>query len=337
MKKMQKEIEERLLLKVVEGRADESETNLFNQWMESSGENAELFARLKKTYQLSSFENHSAQANWDKVVHKVGTGYTVPDFIELPDTNRVSRRIRFSPLLRVAAAITLLIGISFLLHFTVFNSGQRTVSGKNLSNNEPYRMPDGSLVFLHGDSEIAFAKKFGSKSREVSLTGEAFFEIVKAEGKPFVVKVNNTTTRVLGTSFNVFSDQSGQVKVSVMSGLVEFFESGTMEVVQLVAGEQGRYNPEAKRVEKSAISDPNFQAWKTGVLIFRDTPLEEALLTIGKHYSRIFLLKGVSAKIGSITTTFDNQPFNAVLEELNLLLNTSNVIKNDTIIFNPAR
>ena len=336
MRKMQKDIEEKLLLKVIEGKADEQEITLFNEWLGNSDNNRELFEQLRRTYQLSSFENHSAQVNWEKVVQKVRTGYTVPDFIELPKATRVSRHIWQNPLLRVAAAIVLLIGIAFLLHITVFSPEQFTVSGKDLRKNTPYKMSDGSLVFLNGKSTITFTKKFGSTLREVSLTGEAFFEVAKAEGKPFVVHVNNTTTRVLGTSFNVFSDPLGQVKVSVTSGLVEFFESEAIEIIKLAAGEQGTYSPDAKKVEKSEISDPNFQAWKTGILIFKETSLKEALTTIGKHYSRIFVLKGVSEKIGSITTTFDNQPLDAVLEELTLLLNASNEIKNDTIILKPA-
>ena len=333
---MQKEIEELLLLKVIENRADESEVKLFNLWIESSSENAELFAQLKRVYQLSSFENHSAQTSWEKVVHKVRKGYTAPDFIELPDNSRVNHQIWFSPLLRVAAAIVLLVGISFLLRVIVFSPEQFTVSGNDLSKNEPYLMTDGSMVFLNGDSEIKIPKEFGEKIREVWLTGEGFFEITKTDGVPFVVKTNNTTTRVLGTSFNVYSDWSGQVKVSVTSGLVEFAKSEGVEIFQLEAGEQATYEPARGRVEKSKISNPNFQAWRTGVLVFMETPLDDALQMLGKHYSRNFLLKGVNERIGSITTTFDNQPLDAVLKELTLLLNAKTEIRNDTIIFKPV-
>lgn len=333
---MQKETEEQLLLKVIEGRADEREVSLFNQWMESSGENAELFARLKKAYQLSSFSNHSAKANWEKVANKVRAGYTVPDFIELPDNSRGVRQIWLSPLLRVAAALVLLIGISFLLKITVFSPEQLTITGNDLSRNEPYPMSDGSLVFLNDDSELIIFKGFGKKERKVSLVGEAYFQIADAEGIPFVVQTNSTTTRVLGTSFNVYSDRSGEVRVSVTSGTVEFFESEADAILMLVAGEQGMYDPAKGSVEKTMITDPNFQAWRTGVLIFRETPLDDALNLLGKHYSKTFLLNGVGERIGSITTTFYNQPLEAVLEELSLLLNSKTESRNDTIIFKPA-
>jgi transmembrane sensor len=335
MTKMQNEIEELLLLKIIEGRADESEINLFNKWIESSAENAVLFNQLKMSYKLSSFGSHSTKANWEKVVNKVRTGYTVPDFIELPENSGAISKIWHSPFLRVAATIVLLIGISFLLKVTVFSSEQLIVSGKDLMKNEPYLMSDGSLVFLNGDSEIAIPNKFGEKSRDVSLSGEAYFEIEHSEGIPFVVKTHSTTTRVLGTSFNVYSDQSGQVKVSVTSGLVEFAQNEKVETIRLKAGEQGEYDPRSKGVEKSIISNPNFQAWRTGVFIFDETPLGEALHLLGDYYSHIFMLNGVTERIGNITTTFDNQPLEAVLEELTLLMNAKIEIKNDTIIFNP--
>lgn len=333
---MQKEIKEQLLLKVIEGRADESERNLFKQWVESSAENAERFDELKKAYQLSSFANHSTQANWEKVVRKVSAGYTVPDFIELHDNSGVVRQIWLSPLLRVAAAIVLLIGISFLLRVTVFNPEQLTITGKDLMRNEPHTLSDGSLVFLNHDSEIIIFRGFGKKERKVSLVGEAYFEIAKAEGIPFVVQTNSTTTRVLGTSFNVYSDRLGEVRVSVTSGTVEFSDGKADEILQLAAGEQGMYDPAKGSLEKSMISDPNFQAWRTGVLVFRETPLDEALNLLGKHYSQTFQLYGVGEKIGSITTTFDNQPLEAVLEEITLLLNAKTESRNDTIIFKPA-
>jgi transmembrane sensor len=336
MTKMQKETEEQLLLKVIEGRADDRETELFNQWVKSSAKNGELFAQLKEVYHLSSFGHHSAQANWERVVDKVRSGYTVPDFIELPLPARAGNRLLSSPLLRVAATIAVLIGISVFLWVVVFNPEQLIVSGNDLNKNEPYRMEDGSLVFLNGDSEISISNRFGSKEREVLLTGEAYFDVKRDAAKPFVVKANSTITKVLGTSFNVYSDQSGHVKVSVTSGLVEFTEQEADDILQISEGEQGTFDPVEKTVEKFMITDPNFQAWRTGVFIFRDTPIDQALEMLGEHYSRIFLLEGIGDRIGSITTTFDNQPLAAVQEELSLLLNAKTESKNDTIIFKTA-
>jgi transmembrane sensor len=332
MKKKQENIDEVLLLKIIENRADDSEVRLFRVWHDNSAENAEMYAQLKKTYQLSSFDTHSTQANWKQVADKVRTGYNVPDFIELPEFREPGRKISLNALLRVAAVIVFLLGITFLLKNIVFSPEQLIVSGSDLKNNEPYHLPDGSSVYLHGNSVISFPKKFGTKNREVALEGEAFFEIIRNEKLPFVITSNKTITRVLGTSFDVFSESSGKVKVSVVTGVVEFF-TGKRNIVKLRAGEQGTYSPATNRIEKAVISDPNFQSWKTGILVFRDTPLNEAFDLLSDYYSKVFVFEGEESEVPAITTTFSNQPFAAVQEELNLLLNTKTFTRNDTIFF----
>lgn len=335
MKNKQKNIDEVLLLRIIESRANDAEKALFVDWYENSPENAEFFAQLRKTYQLLSFDSHSVAANWKQVVDKVATGYTVPDFIELPETKASSKKIVLRRLLRVAAVIIFTIGIGFLLKDIVFAPKQLIVSGSEMKNNEPYTMVDGSQVYLHGNSEIRFLDDFGDKSRLVTLKGEAFFEIRKNKELPFVIETNHTSIKVLGTSFNVFSDTLGQVKVSVVSGVVEFF-ADIRNSVKLTVGEQGTYHPQTGNIVKTMVTDPNFLSWKTGILIFKETPVDEVFVLMGQIYNKVLLYKDPTDKLPAITTTFDNQPLEVVLEELNLLLNTKNEFKNETIIFKPV-
>jgi transmembrane sensor len=335
MKKKQENTDELLLLRIIEERANASEKELFGDWYDNSAENRELFAQLKKAYQLASFDNYSTQANWKQVIKKIRTGYNVPDFIELPEPKQPVRIIRLIVLSRVAAVIALVIGITFLFKPIVFNPEQLIVSGKELKDNEPYQLKDGSLVYLHGLSEISFSKHFGFRNRDVTLNGEAFFEIKENDKLPFVITTNKTVTRVVGTSFNVFSDTTGKVKVSVVNGVVEFF-ADKKNIVELQSGEQGDYNPGTNSIQKAVIGDENFQAWRTGIIVFRDTPLDKAFELLSRHYSKALHFHGIKTDLPAITTTFDNQPLEAVLEELNLLLNTKNVCKNDTIIFKPV-
>ncbi|MFC2152218.1 FecR family protein [Bacteroidota bacterium] len=332
MKKEQKHIDESLLLKLIENRADEQEMSLFNSWLETSAENAEIFEELKKTNQLINIDNQSLQKNWESVVQKVKSGNKVPEYIELPDSKIRAFNFRNNNLIRIAAMLIILLGVSFLLKNIVFNPEQ-LISGKDLNPNEPYQLADGSLVYLNGNSEISFSKHFGEKNRNISLKGEAFFEVKRNENIPFRITTYKTTTQVLGTSFNVYSDQSEQVRVSVVTGVVEFSSRKKKNVVKLEAGEQGIYSPNLSGVKKEIINDPNFMAWKTGILYFNETPIQEAIHLIQKQYSRVMIFEDNKNEMPTLTTTFDNQPLEAVLEELNLLLNTKHEILNDTIFF----
>jgi transmembrane sensor len=334
MKNKKEYINETLLLRIIANKANDSEVADFKKWHNRSAENAALFAQLKDTYELSAFDKHSMQANWKQVVNKVRAGCTVPDYIELPDLQKAEKKIGINILWRVAAMLILFLGFTFLLKNIVFGHEQ-LVSGKTMKNNEPYQLGDGSVVYLHGDSEIRFLKNFGSRNRNITLKGEAFFEVVRNDELPFMITANQTTTRVVGTSFNVFSDADGKVQVTVVTGEVEFF-SMESNVFKIQTGEQGTYHPSTEGIVKSAISNPNFQAWKTGVVIFRNTPLDQALELVGQIYEKTIVFDREIGRLPAITTTFDNHPLEAVLEELNLLLNTKIECRNDTIMFKPS-
>lgn len=301
MKKEQKHINEKQFLKSIESIADEN----------------------------------SLQRNWESVVDKFKSEKEGPEYIELPEKQPRLINSRMIPLIRMSAIIIILLGISFLLRTVVFNPEQHLVSGSDLENHEPYQLLDGSLVYLQGNSKISFSKKFGAKNRDVTLKGEAFFEVERNEQVPFRIKTNSTITQVLGTSFNVFSDQSEHVRVSVVSGVVEFYIGKRMKLVTLEAGEQGTYDPLLRGIEKELIDDNNFQAWKTGILYFSDTPINEAFKLLQKQYGSVFVFDVKKVEIPTITTTIDNQPLESVLEELNLLLNTNNETRNDTIYLKP--
>lgn len=336
MKDKQEHIDETLLLKVIEDRANEKERNLFTAWIKASENNAEAFEQLKKTNQITFIDKNSLKRNWESLVGKVQSGKEVPEYIELPDTAKPkSIKRKLNTLIRIAAMFILLLGISFLLKTIVFNSEQQTIYGNQLNPKDPYQLADGSMVYLNKDSEISFSKKFGRKDRKMTLKGEAFFEVKRNEKIPFVISTYKTKTQVLGTKFNIYSDQSEQVKVSVVSGLVAFYTNKSNHQVELSAGENGICNSGMASVEKELNNDSNFLAWKTGTLHFTATPLTEAFHLLQKQYSRVFVFESNDGDFPALTTIIDNMPLEAVLEELNLLLNAKNVCRNDTIIFKP--
>lgn len=335
MKKANEHIDEILMLRIIENRADDNEIKLFNNWLQASEMHAKEFEQFKKVYELASVNTLNKQKNWQAIMQKVSENQKVPDYIELEAKQHSAIKLYFNRYMRYAAIFLLVLGLGFLTKTIVFDSQQLTISGKDMKLHEAYTLADGSKVYLSGNSEISFSKNFGKKEREIILKGEAFFEVQRNEKLPFTITTNKTTTQVLGTSFNVFSDLSGNVKVSVVSGLVSFYASKKDEGLKLKAGEQGKYNPVLQKIERDKNTDMNQFAWKTGILYFNETPVTEAFDLLQKHYSCVFVFKNQQKNIPTLTTTFDNQKLEAVLDELNLLFNTKNVTRNDTIYFIP--
>ena len=83
-------------------------------------------------------------------------------------------------------------------------------------------LPDGSTVWLNAGSHIYYDKGFSGKYREVTLQGEAFFDIIRQPDKPFIVHAGNLNITVLGTAFNVKSyPEDATTETTLLRGLVK--------------------------------------------------------------------------------------------------------------------
>ena len=84
------------------------------------------------------------------------------------------------------------------------------------------QLPDGSTVWLNASSNLTYDKNFGKNIREVSLSGEAFFEVTKDSSHPFIIHTNVIDVKVLGTAFNVRSyPGDANTETSLIRGKVE--------------------------------------------------------------------------------------------------------------------
>ena len=160
------------------------------------------------------------------------------------------------------AAIFLLVALSAVFFYfkssdkklqTAFELAipENSLTTTNNTDN-PLELPleDGSMVKLAPHSSLSFPIHFTNDKREVFLTGEAFFEVAKNPGKPFLVYYNNIVTRVLGTSFTIKTNKrTKDVEVSVKTGRVQVFENKHLAV-----------NGASGMVVKSVILKPNQKA-----------------------------------------------------------------------------
>ena len=113
------------------------------------------------------------------------------------------------------------------------------------------------MVTLNSNSKLEFPAKFASDKREVTITGEAFFEVKPNPEKPFVINAGGAQVKVLGTSFNVSAyPKTDAVEVIVKTGKVqvtqktEQLEAETNEVI-LTPGEKGTFYAGSRILEKT--------------------------------------------------------------------------------------
>ena len=150
--------------------------------------------------------------------------------------------IYYKPLLWLGVAASMVIAIGI---FLTLNSGNRSVSAVSAGGSElkiskytsvPYTrniiLPDKSHIILKAGSEIVLGKSFiRGATREVTLQGEAFFDIQHNSKRPFIIHTGNLKTTVLGTAFNINFLNGKSVEVSVVRGRVKVEKDGSLVAV----------------------------------------------------------------------------------------------------------
>lgn len=219
----------------------------------------------------------------------------------------------------VLAAVYVLLRDSTEPMMTVYNEGAtpREVS-----------LPDGTNVSLRSGATLTYAKVFEGE-RKVMLVGEAYFDVVRDESRPFVVNAVGCDVRVLGTSFSVETDSSG-TEVIVTSGSVSV-NDGTHTPIVLQKGERAIDRPDTAPV--SFLNDsPNFLSWKTGVLTFDNTPLSRVLNDLAEHFGMTFTFRENTAKAPAYTSRFKDPTAEEVLVEMKDVLGIDYVIDGNRVV-----
>jgi transmembrane sensor len=140
-----------------------------------------------------------------------------------PRTGRVKFLSRGSSFYKVAAAVVLVASLGYImLHFSTLLLKEITTK-QTASHMDVFYLPDSSIVWLNKNSRLTFPEEFDADQRVVYLEGEAFFDVRKNPHQPFIIHAGATTTKVLGTSFDVKAYQGDkEVSVTVITGKVAF-------------------------------------------------------------------------------------------------------------------
>lgn len=151
-------------------------------------------------------------------------------------------------------------------------------------------LPDSSVVYLGAESKLRFPEKFGEGSREVSLTGEAFFEVAKDKKHPFIIHSGAVQTRVLGTSFKIDAFPGKIMTVSVATGKVRVDrDAGDKNKLKalavLIPGQVVKWDEVAQTSCISQVDIQSIRDWKDGNLNFVSASLADVAETLERAYN----------------------------------------------------
>lgn len=146
-------------------------------------------------------------------------------------------------------------------------------------------LPDSSEIWINAGSTIKYPKTFSEEKRQIYLKGEAYFSVKKDLTKPFIVRTNQLSVKVLGTKFNVKAYPDDEIVTATLtSGKVEVSTSARKKQI-LRPNEQLTYNVNTSVLNIENISPAETDAWLNGQLLFINSSFKDIMQTLERHFN----------------------------------------------------
>lgn len=204
---------------------------------------------------------------------------------------------------------------------------------KNDSARKWIKLPDGSSVQLNQNSHLEYPDSFdGKKMREVSLIGEAYFDIKHDTKHPFVIHTGKIKTTVLGTAFNINAyDINRAVTVTVTRGKVRVEDEKRILAI-LTPDQQLAWNDKLPESIKTKVNATEIVEWKKQDLIMDDLSLDEAAQMIAERYGVKIQFNNDRVKSCRFTAAFLNRnDINQVLSVISDITGATLTLKDNRV------
>jgi transmembrane sensor len=345
--------EERFWLLVSQQLAGEltpAELDELNAYLQQHPEKGLQVEVMRNMWQKDRQETGSTTKNFDKHLQRLSSHLSQPVLqYETPTEEPTITRTRSASIYRwmvAAASIAAAIVIYFLVispngnqsPLVVKPSPGNIVSTKAGSKTQ-VTLPDGTQVWINADSRIKYDEHFTGKYREVYLSGEAYFDVVRDTSRPFIIHTRSLDVRVLGTSFNVRSyPYEKTTETALIHGSVEvtLHNNPAQKIILkpneklVVNNDDSLQSPSNKtdaaiepmltlskvRFNKTDSSSSVETMWVDNKLAFENETFEKMVIEMERWYNVTFRIKNEQIKKLHFTGVFVGKSLVEVLEAL---------------------
>ena len=339
-KEIYSEAEWMMITNFITGNCSDEEKSHFQRWMDEAPFRKKEIELLQKSYLPDNTEVPEGQVQkaWNDVTAAIGNTKK-----EQAVTRGNSLRKFSLNILKAAAVLSLLFATYFIgrqLNLFRINSEAGLVIKEkvtDLGEKAIITMSDGTTVVLNADSKLTYPNNFSAERRELTLQGEAFFDVAHDSAKPFIVHSGELSTTVLGTKFNVTAfPKEEKITISLVEGKVKVSngKSNTPDDVIVLKPMQELAYDQGTNIN----TVDNFDllervGWKDNLLKFKNEPLESVLIKLERAYGIKFELTEKSFNKFKITGNFHNESYYTISESLKKLtgLQYKTIKENNTV------
>jgi hypothetical protein len=199
-------------------------------------------------------------------------------------------------------------------------------------------LSDGSEVQINSGTTFKYPNVFNENmSREIYLEGEAYFNVSRTSGTPFLVNTKASVTKVFGTEFNV-SSYSNDYKTEIVLvegsvGVKSIYSEKNQKVYKrIMPSQKVTISKETKDLEITNVNIQKYIAWKEGVLIFENDNFESIVKILERHYNVKILNNFKNINNFKYNGIFENDSIEKILNTIKIHTNFSFERESDTII-----
>lgn len=301
-----------LIIGYLQGSLSEKETDLFFSRVNESPSSKKLYFEIKAMYDagLSERNSFSIDESWQRLLDKK----------RKPQSARFSLWLRIGSYVAVALIAVAISSVYFFFSKDSSNNLYSKYIGGDGLEADIAVLPDGTQVSLGSKTTFHYDKDFGKDKRIVYLEGEAYFEVVKQNDKPFIVKTKEQDIEVLGTKFNVMAYPADSLVITtLLEGLVRLTTINMNKQTILKPDQQFIYNRKTKSTCLQKVNAQQYISWTAGYYYFSEQSFPAILDRLSHVYGVQFAVESETLNKRTFTGTFyRGQSIKDIMEIINL-------------------
>ncbi len=358
---------ERLIISYLEGTISYEDEKIVVEWFKNNPDSVKEFSDFQKIWNITEVANKLnddvVKQEWKLLKQKINPS-------EHNSEKPINKFLYWLP--RVAAVFLLGAIISFSISYQIYNPKNSELVYHEINtpagSKTKVTLPDGTTIWLNAGSNLKYSNQFNKKSREVYLTGEAFFQVEKDPSKLFLVRTTELNIKAYGTSFNVKSyPEEGTIETTLIEGSIGVtrttFENKKTDEVMLepnqrvvyyrkkqVVAKQSSYakkeelkekvEPDAMQEQKltylisKGIEAKDFTSWKDGTLFITSETLKELAVKLERKYDVKIHFANKQIENLKFTGSLENETIEQVIDAIGIAANIKYKIKDRDVWLN---
>lgn len=322
-----------LLDRFIKGDILPEEEMILKEWLHSGTSSTEIELFYKERWEREK-TNGMPYEQQLKILKKLKSDIS-------NDKIQAKKRLFTHKWIPYAAAIMLCIltGISSYIYVkekTITDTKEYTILADK-GQRSTILLPDGSKVWLNSHTKISYSSDYGKKQRNVSLTGEAYFEVAEDKNCPFIVNASEMQVEVLGTTFNIRAyKEDKEIVATLFSGKIQA-SIGDKSVV-LRPDQYVSFNRNERKLTTHTSDNPSYaRMWRDNELAFESQTLGEIAIILNRIYNVHLEFKSEKIKQYRFSGVIKNNSLDNVIEIISLTAPILYESKGDTIVLSEKK